>query len=209
MVLLYLRQNYLAIVHKICYYGFGNYYKGENFMKLLNRAAAFVLCTAAMLTNLSAAEITYVHMPFEGDTVQTVDVYTGQNVMLICDESGEKYVWGYSKRIGNSGSMMSSPIETTENTYSISKKIQYYHSDFVYHVSAVNGENYTNSKYVKINVLNTKGDVDGNGDINKADAKLLLEYLCGNTELDEKQLDAADYNTDGKHDILDVIKILK
>ena len=124
MVLLYLRQNYLAIVHKICYYGFGNYYKGENFMKLLNRAAALVLCTAAMLTNLSAAEITYVHMPFEGDTVQTVDVYTGQNVMLICDESGEKYVWGYSKRIGNSGSMMSSPIETTENTYSISKKIQ-------------------------------------------------------------------------------------
>lgn len=52
------------------------------------------------------------------------------------------------------------------------------------------------------------GDVDGNGDIDKADATLLLKYLSGSLKLNSRQIAAADVNSDANVDLTDAIKIV-
>ncbi len=48
------------------------------------------------------------------------------------------------------------------------------------------------------------GDVDGNGYINSADAKLILDYVAGTAELFDSQKENGDVNLDGKLDNADV-----
>ena len=48
------------------------------------------------------------------------------------------------------------------------------------------------------------GDIDGNDDINKTDAALLLKYL----KLNSRQMAAADVNSDTNVDLTDAIKIV-
>ena len=52
------------------------------------------------------------------------------------------------------------------------------------------------------------GDIDGNGDINKTDAALLLKYLSGSLKLNSRQMAAADVNSDTNVDLTDAIKIV-
>ena len=52
------------------------------------------------------------------------------------------------------------------------------------------------------------GDIDGNGDINKTDATLLLKYLSGSLKLNSRQMAAADVNSDTNVDLTDAIKIV-
>ena len=52
------------------------------------------------------------------------------------------------------------------------------------------------------------GDIDGNDDINKTDAALLLKYLSGSLKLNSRQMAAADVNSDTNVDLTDAIKIV-
>lgn len=52
------------------------------------------------------------------------------------------------------------------------------------------------------------GDIDGNGDINKTDAALLIKYLSGSLKLNSRQMAAADVNSDTNVDLTDAIKIV-
>ncbi|MBQ8941826.1 MAG: hypothetical protein IJ062_08305 [Firmicutes bacterium] len=53
-----------------------------------------------------------------------------------------------------------------------------------------------------------KGDINMNGNVDGEDAKLLLGYLSGKTDLSEQQKELAKVNSDNKTDMLDVIAIL-
>ncbi len=53
-----------------------------------------------------------------------------------------------------------------------------------------------------------KGDIDGDGDIDKEDIKLLNEYLEGKIDLNEEQLERADIDNDGKVDSQDLRRLL-
>ena len=53
-----------------------------------------------------------------------------------------------------------------------------------------------------------QGIIDGNGDINKTDAALLLKYLSGSLKLNSRQMAAADVNSDTNVDLTDAIKIV-
>lgn len=54
-----------------------------------------------------------------------------------------------------------------------------------------------------------KGDVDGNGIIETADAVMLERYDARSIELTEEQLWRADYNSDGVVDIIDAVYIMR
>ncbi len=54
-----------------------------------------------------------------------------------------------------------------------------------------------------------KGDVDGNGIVETADAVMLERYDALLIELTEEQLQRADYNGDGVVDIIDAVYIMK
>lgn len=49
------------------------------------------------------------------------------------------------------------------------------------------------------------GDVDGDGDVDQDDLSLLRKYIEGGAELDERALEAADINADGRVDITDAV----
>ena len=53
------------------------------------------------------------------------------------------------------------------------------------------------------------GDVNEDGNINKADLDLLGEFLTGNAPLTEKQIKAADVNKDGVLDTGDTLKLAR
>ena len=57
--------------------------------------------------------------------------------------------------------------------------------------------------------LQVRGDVNGDGQCNIADVKLLVSYLVGTASIDENYLMAGDYNQDGIIKMSDVIYILK
>ena len=60
----------------------------------------------------------------------------------------------------------------------------------------------------KLEILYHPGDVDGNGKVNDADAKMLLKHISGiETITDSNAVARAEMNNDGKRDILDVIAI--
>jgi hypothetical protein len=162
-----------------------------------------------MLTNVYAGETKYITMPFEGDAVQYAEVYTGEPVVLKCEKEGELYIWGYGKNSSSGASMTSAPIETTENTYKVTNTARWYYDDWYYIVGVKNGEDEVYSKYLKLRVLYSRGDVDGDADRDKVDAAMVLKYLGGALELDEKQMYAADFNEDGKVNLLDAVNILK
>ncbi|MCD8091244.1 MAG: dockerin type I domain-containing protein [Clostridiales bacterium] len=52
------------------------------------------------------------------------------------------------------------------------------------------------------------GDINGDNEVNGADASMLLKYLCKLTELNSLQIASGDYNSDSKTDLLDVIGIM-
>lgn len=54
-----------------------------------------------------------------------------------------------------------------------------------------------------------KGDVDGNGKVTAADARIVLRASVGLETLTEEQKNAADYNSDGKVDAADARDIMK
>lgn len=58
-------------------------------------------------------------------------------------------------------------------------------------------------------IIYKAGDINGDGEINKNDASLLLKYLSGISDLTNSQITAGDMNKDAKVDINDVIEILK
>ena len=53
------------------------------------------------------------------------------------------------------------------------------------------------------------GDIDGNGSITTADARMILEAVMNTRELDAAQMKAADYNSDGKVDASDARLVLR
>lgn len=75
----------------------------------------------------------------------------------------------------------------------------------------VNGEKTTNSwySYLGIKKPRAKGDVDGNGKVTAADARLALRNSAGLEKLTSEQKQAADVNNDGKVTAADAKKILE
>ena len=67
----------------------------------------------------------------------------------------------------------------------------------------INNDNGNTSSTVK------KGDVNGDGTINSADALVILKYSVGTANLTGTYLSAADVNKDGKVNSADALKILK
>ena len=177
-------------------------------MKRFKYTIAELICAFAMSNNVSAAEDNYIIMPFEGDTVQIVDVYTGQPIVLKCDKESEVYIWSSGRSSGSGASAMSSPVETVENTHLITEKARWYYNDWYYSVGIKTDDDTVYSKRVKLNILYSKGDVNGDAAVDKQDAALVLKYVMGSADLDEKQLDAADVQEDGKVELKDAIAIL-
>ena len=141
--------------------------------------------------------------------MQYAEVYTGEPVVLKCEKEGELYIWGCGKNSASGASVTSAPIETTENTYTVTKNARWYYDDWYYIVGVKNGDDEVYSKYLKLKILYSRGDVDGDADRDKVDAAMVLKYLGGALELDEKQLYAADFSEDGKVNLLDAVNILK
>ena len=54
-----------------------------------------------------------------------------------------------------------------------------------------------------------KGDVNGDGQVNLLDLRLVLRHICGKTELSDAQLKAGDLDGSGKVDLLDLRKLLR
>ena len=158
-----------------------------------------------------AGSIDYIIMPFSGDDVQTLDIYTGQSVYFKCDITGGLYTW--YKRAGTSGggSIIYYEEPQPDNTYKLTSRAAYYYQNYMISVTAEKDGETFKSKTYKINVIYSKGDINGDGYIDKEDASLLLKYLCGAETLDEKQLAAAKLIDETKQqpDLRDVIWILK
>jgi hypothetical protein len=53
------------------------------------------------------------------------------------------------------------------------------------------------------------GDVDGDGDVDSTDARIVLQASVGKVELSDEQKKAADFNGDGKVDSTDARLILQ
>ena len=53
------------------------------------------------------------------------------------------------------------------------------------------------------------GDVNGDGEVNIQDLRLILRYVCGKEEFAASELDTADVNGDGAVDIQDLRKVLR
>lgn len=53
------------------------------------------------------------------------------------------------------------------------------------------------------------GDVNADGAVNQADAETIMEYLAGNTELDDAALARADANRDGSVSYLDAMTVME
>lgn len=67
------------------------------------------------------------------------------------------------------------------------------------------------SASIEINVISegVKGDINGDGYVDSADAMMVLQYAVGKLELSETQQKAADVNGDGYIDAADAIRILR
>ncbi len=134
----------------------------------------------------------------------------GSSEAAVIDGGSVKAVNGFAETpVNSNGEELTLYIVTNSaegEEISINGKI--YVENVVYH-SDDDTNQYIYVTTTDLMSLYSLGDVDEDGDVDKADAALLLRYISGITDLTESQLNVSDCNTNQSIDITDVNAILK
>lgn len=145
------------------------------------------------------------------DSVENGDVFAeGEFASDIRDDGSCKFTWKTASDNSNDGTLMNLTFTVKDTAdkskYMLDLRVDYSGDEndeewyFVTVPGALTGEE---------KIDGTLGDVNGDGDVDFADAILTLKYDAGLKELEENQLLLGDVNGDGDVDFSDAILIIK
>ena len=182
-------------------------------MKKLISVLIIISTFASMSTNIYANTSVNIEKAQQSSTGEVniecsiTNPNSTQNITVLSCEMGDKT---YSKEIINIDQFTADI--SSDNKFTFNFMPSWWVDTNKVYIVRVGGDSIATTDSMIIAFYDGKvykaGDIDGNGDINKTDAALLLKYLSGSLKLNSRQMAAADVNSDTNVDLTDAIKIV-